>query len=95
MLRPNIDYADAFSPVARTNSLRLFIKLSVDRGHTRVSVDFKTAYLNSPINETIYLLPTEGIKCPPGHIYQLGKSHLWYTPSWSVTELNPDRAPHF
>jgi hypothetical protein len=73
MLRPNIDYADAFSPVARTNSLRLFIKLSVDRGHTRVSVDFKTAYLNSPISETIYLLPTEGIKCPPGHIYQLGK----------------------
>ena len=92
MLRPNIDYADAFSPVARTNSLRLFVKLSVDRGHTRTSIDFKTAYLNAPINETIYLLPTEGMDCPPGHVYQLGKA-LYGIPqagrSWNsiLTEL--------
>ena len=92
MLRPNVDYADAFSPVARTNSLRLFIKLSVDRQHTRVSIDFKTAYLNAPINETIYLLPTEGMDCPPNHVYQLGKA-LYGIPqagrSWNVilTEL--------
>jgi len=74
MLRPNIDYADAFSPVARTNSLRIFIKLSVDRGHSRISVDFKTAFLNSPLNEELFLSPTEGMDCPPGHTYKLRRA---------------------
>jgi len=91
-LRPNIDYADAFSPVARTNSLRIFIKLSVDRGHYRISVDFKTAFLNSPLNEDLYLSPTEGMDCPPGHTYKL-KRAIYGLPqagrSWNslLTEL--------
>ena len=41
----------------------------------------------APINETIYLLPTEGMDCPQGHVYQLGKA--LYGRSWNsiLTEL--------
>ncbi len=62
--RANIDYSETFSPVARMNTLRIFLKMSIDRGHHRVSTDFKTAFLNATLNEELYLLPIEGMDCP-------------------------------
>jgi hypothetical protein len=72
--RKDIDYAETFSPVARMNTLRIFLKVSIDRGHTRISIDFKTAFLNATLNEDLYLLPIEGMDCPPGSIYKLKKA---------------------
>jgi len=72
--RPNIDYSETFSPVARMNTLRIFLKLSVDRNHHRISIDFKTAFLNATLNEELYLLPIEGMDCEAGFIYRLKKA---------------------
>jgi histone deacetylase 1/2 len=72
--RPNIDYSETFSPVARMNTLRIFLKLSVDRNHHRISIDFKTAFLNATLNEELYLSPIEGMDCEAGFVYRLKKA---------------------
>jgi hypothetical protein len=72
--RANIDYSETFSPVARMNTLRIFLKISVDRGHHRISIDFKTAFLNATLNEELYLLPIEGMDCKEGFVYRLKKA---------------------
>ena len=72
--RANIDYSETFSPVARMNTLRIFLKISIDRGHHRVSIDFKTAFLNATLNEELYLLPIEGMDCPEGFVYRLKRA---------------------
>jgi hypothetical protein len=85
--RANIDYSETFSPVARMNTLRIFLKLSIDCRHHRISIDFKTAFLNATINEELYLDPIEGMNCPPGFTYRLKKAIYGLKQagrSWSV-----------
>ena len=41
------DYNETFAPVARMNSIRIFLKMSVDAGHKRRSIDFTAAFLQA------------------------------------------------
>ena len=72
--REGIDYAETYAPVARMNTIRVFLKVSVDRGHVRISVDYVTAFLNGELNEELYLESIEGMDCPQGYIYRLMKA---------------------
>jgi len=68
------DYNGTFSPVARMNSLRIFIKISVARGHKRRSIDFTAAFLQAELPEEIYLETPEGMHCREGSVLKLLKS---------------------
>lgn len=70
-----VNYNEIFASVARQNSLRIYLKVSVDRGHVRRSIDFEAAFLFSPLeNEDIYLKTPEGWTVAPGNVLKLKKS---------------------
>jgi len=68
------DYNETFAPVARMNSLRIFLKLSVTKGHVRRSIDFTAAFLQAVLPEDLYLETPEGMTCREGHVLKLLKS---------------------
>ena len=70
-----VNYNEIFSSVARHNSLRIFLKVSIDRGHKRCSIDFEAAFLSSPLEtEEIYLATPEGWSVKPGNVLRLNRS---------------------
>ena len=69
-----LDYNETFAPVARMNTLRIFLKLSVDLGHIRVSIDFVAAFLNSIVSEDLYMKAPDGWEIEPGNVLKLEKS---------------------
>jgi hypothetical protein len=64
---PIDDYNETYAPVARTNSLRIFIKISIIKNHKRKWMDVVAAYLYGLLNETLYLKPPQNWKCKPNH----------------------------
>ena len=70
-----VDYFETMAPVARSNSLRIFLTMSVHRSHTRRSIDFDAAFLYSPLgDEILYCKPFEGWKVTPGKVLRIMKS---------------------
>ena len=68
------DYNETFAPVARMNSLRIFLKMSVVAGHKRRSIDFTAAFLQADLPEDLYIETPEGMECREGHVLKLLKS---------------------
>jgi hypothetical protein len=62
------DYNETFAPVARSNSLRIYLKVSINRGHQRKAIDFTAAYLYGQLNEEIYVEPPDGWEVAPGNL---------------------------
>jgi hypothetical protein len=69
-----LDYNETFAPVARMNTLRIFLKKSVDLGHSRITIDFVAAFLNSDLSEELYMDAPEGWVIKPGHVLRLRKA---------------------
>ena len=55
-----IDYNETFSPTARMNSIRLIVQISVEKNLELHQMDVKTAFLNAPIDCSIYVEQPEG-----------------------------------
>ena len=95
-----VDFQDTFAPVARLSSIRAVIALAASEDWELHQMDVKSAYLNSPIDTTVYM------RLPPGHgqegkvarvkrgIYGLRQSgNLWHkTLTTAFTELNLTRS---
>ena len=65
------DYNETFAPVARMNTIRLFLKISISRNHKRRTADWLAAFCNGYLNETLYMKPPELWKVKEGHILLL------------------------
>ena len=50
-----IDFSETFSPTARMSSIRLLLQLAVQNDYTIHQMDVQSAYLNAPIDHTIYV----------------------------------------
>ena len=50
-----IDYTETFAPVVRYDSVRMFLAVSACLRLTIHQMDVNTAFLNSPIDETVYV----------------------------------------
>ena len=82
-----VNYNSTFSPVVRGSTLRFQIADAVVRGMKLVQLDFKSAFLQSPIDGEVYLRPPRGVPVPKGWVLKLEKgmyglkqaSKLWYT----------------
>ena len=93
-----IDYGETFAPVARLESIRLLIAYASHHNFKLQQMDVKSAFLNGPINELVYVKQPPGFEDPyfPDHVYQLDKAlyglkqapRAWYD---YLTELLQDR----
>ena len=59
-----IDYHETFAPVAKLPTIRLVLALCCERDWDIHGMDVKTAFLNSELEETVYMEIPEGISIP-------------------------------
>ena len=52
---PGVDYTETFAPTARAESIRILLSIAGADGLILVQFDIKTAYLNSTIDEVIFM----------------------------------------
>lgn len=64
--RESVDYSEVFAPVARLETIRLVVALASSKGWQLFQLDVKSAFLNGPLKEEVYVTQ------PPGFI-QKGK----------------------
>ena len=56
------DFHETYSPPTRLSTIRLNVSLSVQKGSKIRQMHIKTAYLNAPIAEEIYMKQPEGFE---------------------------------
>ncbi|GKB19968.1 retrovirus-related pol polyprotein from transposon TNT 1-94 [Tanacetum coccineum] len=66
-----IDFEDSFAPVARLEAVRMFIAYDAHKNITIFQMDVKTAFLNGPLKEEVYVSQPEGFIDQefPDHVY--------------------------
>ncbi|GJU08477.1 retrovirus-related pol polyprotein from transposon TNT 1-94 [Tanacetum coccineum] len=71
-----IDFEESFAPVARLKVVRMFIVYAAHKNITIFQMDVKTAFLNGPLKEEVYVSQPEGFINPefPDHVYRLKKA---------------------
>ncbi|GKF03866.1 retrovirus-related pol polyprotein from transposon TNT 1-94 [Tanacetum coccineum] len=71
-----IDFEELFAPVARLEAVRMFISYAAYKNITIFQMDVKTAFLNGPLKEEVYVSQPEGFIDPefPDHVYRLKKA---------------------
>ncbi|GJY46987.1 retrovirus-related pol polyprotein from transposon TNT 1-94 [Tanacetum coccineum] len=71
-----IDIKESFAPVARLEAVRMFIAYAAHKNITIFQMDVKTAFLNGPLKEEVYVSQPEGFIDPefPDHVYRLKKA---------------------
>ncbi|GJX75735.1 retrovirus-related pol polyprotein from transposon TNT 1-94 [Tanacetum coccineum] len=72
----DIDFEESFAPVARLEAVRMFISYAAHKNITIFQMDVKTAFLNDPLKEEVYVSQPEGFIDPefPNHVYKLKKA---------------------
>ena len=93
-----IDYGETFAPVARLESIRMLLAFASHHNFKLQQMDVKSAFLNGPLNELVYVKQPPGFEQPkiPNHVYKLNKAlyglkqapRAWYE---YLTELLQDR----
>ena len=69
-----IDYKETFAPVSRYKTLRIIMCLSVTPARCVDQIDFKTAFLNAPVEEDIYVANPEKMHAHSSYVLKLNKA---------------------
>nr|GEU89153.1 retrovirus-related Pol polyprotein from transposon TNT 1-94 [Tanacetum cinerariifolium] len=71
-----IDFKESFALVARLKVVRIFIAYAAHKSFTIYQMDVKTAFLNGPLKEEVYVLQPDGFIDPdhPEKVYRLRKA---------------------
>ncbi|GKF24531.1 retrovirus-related pol polyprotein from transposon TNT 1-94, partial [Tanacetum coccineum] len=71
-----IDFEESFSPVARLEALRIFVTYAAHKSFPIYQMDVKTAFLNGPLKEEVYVAQPDGFVDPdhPEKVYRLRKA---------------------
>ncbi|GJT52818.1 retrovirus-related pol polyprotein from transposon TNT 1-94 [Tanacetum coccineum] len=74
-----IDFEESFAPVARLEAVRIFVAYAAHKSFPIYQMDVKTAFLNGPLKEEVYVAQPEGFVDPdhPEKVYLLRKALLW------------------
>nr|GEX82098.1 integrase, catalytic region, zinc finger, CCHC-type, peptidase aspartic, catalytic [Tanacetum cinerariifolium] len=75
-IEEGIDFEESFSLVARLEAVRIFIAFTVHKNITIFQMDVKTAFLNGPLKEEVYVSQRDGFFDPdfPDLVYSLKKT---------------------
>ncbi|GJS97810.1 retrovirus-related pol polyprotein from transposon TNT 1-94 [Tanacetum coccineum] len=57
-----IDFEESFAPVARLEAVRIFVAHAAHKSFPIYQMDVKTAFLNGPLKEEVYVAQPEGFK---------------------------------
>nr|GEV56928.1 Gag-Pol polyprotein [Tanacetum cinerariifolium] len=71
-----IDFKESFAPVARLEAVQIFIAYAAQKSIPIYQMDMKTAFLNGPLNEEVYVIQPDGF-VDPNHlekVYRLRKA---------------------
>jgi hypothetical protein len=70
-----LDCAETYVPVARLESFRILLAYATYHGFNLYQMDVKSAFLNGPIKEEMYVEQPPGFKDSeyPTHVYKLSK----------------------
>ncbi|KAI3735092.1 hypothetical protein L6452_14580 [Arctium lappa] len=71
-----INYDEIYAPVARIESIRMFLSYDAHKNFTVYQMDVKTAFLNGILKEEVYVSQHEGFvnQEKPNHVYILDKA---------------------
>ncbi|GJT22450.1 retrovirus-related pol polyprotein from transposon TNT 1-94 [Tanacetum coccineum] len=71
-----IDFEESFAPVARLEAARIFVAHAAHKSFPIYQMDVKTAFLNGPLKEEVYVVELEGFIDPdhPEKVYLLRKA---------------------
>nr|GEU74932.1 hypothetical protein [Tanacetum cinerariifolium] len=71
-----IDFEEAFALVARLEAVRIFIAYAAHKSISIYQMDVKTAFLNGPLKEEVYVAQPDGFVDPdhPEKVYRLRKA---------------------
>jgi hypothetical protein len=70
-----LDFDETYALVARLESIRILLAYATYHGFKLYQMDMKTAFLNGPIKEEIYVEQPPGFEDSeyPNHVYKLSK----------------------
>lgn len=71
---PGIDYGETFSPVIRYETVRLLIATGAGRGYKFMVFDITSAFLNTSLEEDVYMEQPQGCKVVGGYVCMLYSS---------------------
>ncbi|GJU41433.1 retrovirus-related pol polyprotein from transposon TNT 1-94 [Tanacetum coccineum] len=91
-----IDFEESFAPVARLEAVRIFVAYAAHKSFPIYQMDVKTAFLNGPLKEEVYVAQPDGFVDPdhPEKVYRLRKAlyGLKQAPrAWSLMYLTSSR----
>ena len=69
-----VDFFETFSPVARFDTIRALLSLAVNENLVLKQFDIKTAFLNSNLEEEIFMKQPAGFEDGSGRVCKLLKS---------------------
>nr|GFB47873.1 retrovirus-related Pol polyprotein from transposon TNT 1-94 [Tanacetum cinerariifolium] len=71
-----LDFEESFAPVARMESIRIFLAYAAHKSFTVFQIDVKTAFLHGSLKEDVYVCQPEGFidADHPSHVYKLKKA---------------------
>ncbi|GJT37506.1 retrovirus-related pol polyprotein from transposon TNT 1-94 [Tanacetum coccineum] len=71
-----IDFEESFAPVARLEAVRIFVAHAAHKSFPIYQMDVKTAFLNGPLKEEVYVAQPDGFVDPdhPEKVYRLRKA---------------------
>ena len=68
------DYFETFSPVAKIDSIRLVLAIIIIYKFKPLQLDINNAYVQSTLQELVYIKSIPGVELPPGKCYRLLRS---------------------
>jgi hypothetical protein len=97
--RPGMDYFEVTSPVVKLDSLRLILAIAIQKGWEIEMMDVKGAYLNSTLDEEIYMRQPDGFNDGSGRVLKLHRAiyglkqsgRSWYKKLTTVLPLTQHR----
>jgi hypothetical protein len=71
-----LDFDETYAPVARLESIRILLSYATYHGFKLYQMDVKSAFLNGPIKEEVYVEQPPGFEDSeyPNHVYKLSKA---------------------
>jgi hypothetical protein len=71
-----LDFDETYAPVARLESIRILLAYATYHGFKLYQMDMKSAFLNGPIKEEVYVEQPPGFEYSeyPNHVYKLSKA---------------------
>ncbi|KAK1648446.1 hypothetical protein QYE76_066251 [Lolium multiflorum] len=71
-----VDFGETFAPVARLESIRILLAFAAHNGFKLQQMDVKSAFLNGPLHEEVYVKQPPGFEDPhfPDHVFKLKKA---------------------